>query len=72
VVQGVQLGHREPLGSVAGEPDRRQRQLLCLLSVQVAGAWEARRARVRLIGRGRRCKYKPRQRVLHPVQLLAS
>jgi hypothetical protein len=32
-----------PLGSVAGEPDRRQRQLLCLLPVQVAGAWQAGR-----------------------------
>ena len=32
-----------PLGSVAGEPDRRQRQLLCLLPVQVAGARQARR-----------------------------
>ena len=32
-----------PLGSVAGEPDRRQRQLLCLLPVQVAGAWQVRR-----------------------------
>jgi hypothetical protein len=32
-----------PLGSVAGEPDRRQRQLLCVLSVQVAGAWQVRR-----------------------------
>ena len=32
-----------PIGSVAGEPDRRQRQLLCLLPVQVAGAWQAGR-----------------------------
>jgi hypothetical protein len=32
-----------PLGSVAGEPDRRQRQLLCLLPVQVAGGRLARR-----------------------------
>ena len=32
-----------PLGSVAGEPDRRQRQLLCLLPVQAAGAWQVRR-----------------------------
>jgi hypothetical protein len=32
-----------PLGSVAGEPDRRQRQLLCLLPVQVAGDRLARR-----------------------------
>jgi hypothetical protein len=32
-----------PLGSVAREPDRRQRQLLCLLPVQVAGAWQVRR-----------------------------
>ena len=32
-----------PLGSVAGEPDRRQRQLLCLPPVQVAGAWQVRR-----------------------------
>jgi hypothetical protein len=32
-----------PLGSVAGEPDRRQRQLLCLPPVQAAGAWQVRR-----------------------------
>jgi hypothetical protein len=32
-----------PLGSVAGEPDWRQRQLLCLLPVQAAGAWQVRR-----------------------------
>jgi hypothetical protein len=45
VVQGVQLGHRATwsLGLVAGEPDRRQRQLLCLLPVQVAGARQVRR-----------------------------
>jgi hypothetical protein len=32
-----------PLGWVAGEPDRRQRQLLCLLPVHAAGAWQVRR-----------------------------
>jgi hypothetical protein len=31
-----------PLGSVAGEPDRRQRQLLCLIPAQAAGAWHVR------------------------------
>jgi hypothetical protein len=72
VVQGVQIGHSGSLGSVAGEPDRRQRQLLCLLRSPhkwlAPGRWGG--ARVRPIGRHRRCKYKPRKRVLHPVQLL--
>jgi hypothetical protein len=48
VVQGVQIGHRGALGSVAGEPDRRQRQLLCLLRSPhkrlAPGRWGARRA----------------------------
>jgi hypothetical protein len=63
-----------PLGSIAGEPDRCRRQLLCSLNVQTAGAWQVRRRTpcVRPIGRCRICKYKkPRQRnVLHPVRLL--
>jgi hypothetical protein len=41
VVQGSKLV-TGPLGSVAGEPDRRQHPLLCPFPVQASGTWQVR------------------------------
>jgi hypothetical protein len=41
VVQGSKLV-TGPLGLVAGEPDRRQRQLICPFPVHASGTWQVR------------------------------